>query len=59
MDYYGEMDQECVVLCDAINRIPGLRTIESCCGHGMHPYRIFYKVENMEKLAVLLYFLEN
>jgi len=39
--YDEMMDEECIPLCDAINDIPGLKTIESCCGHGKSPFRIY------------------
>jgi len=50
------MDKECVALCDAINIVPGLQTIESCCGHGEWTFKIWLKVKSLEKLPVLLYF---
>ena len=53
------IDKECVDLCDAINEIPGLRTTESCCGHGKTQYRIWFKVDNPEWLPSLLYFCDS
>ena len=35
------IDPECMALTKAINSLPGLRTTESCCGHGKTPYRIW------------------
>ena len=32
--YPGNMDRECVRLCDALNMSPGIQTVASCCGHG-------------------------
>lgn len=32
-----DMDKECIPLCQEINDIPGLKTNESCSGHGRHP----------------------
>ena len=32
--YEGQMDQEILSLCDALNCIPGVRTYDSCFGHG-------------------------
>ena len=61
MIYTGNMDRECVTLCDAINRIPGVVTIESCCGHGRTTYRIFFRLEHEERgldyLPILLYYI--
>jgi len=56
-EYANDMDKECVVLCDAINRIPGLRTIESCCGHGHHNFTVYFKVTTLEHLPILLYYI--
>lgn len=58
MTYPGDMDPECVALCDAINRIPGLRTTESCCGHGDSPFRVFFAVDDPKRFPVLLYYLD-
>lgn len=59
MDYIGVIDSECTPLCDAINRIPGLDTFESCCGHDKHPFRIWFTVSDLTALPVLLYFLDG
>jgi hypothetical protein len=32
------------LLCEALNTLPGVRTYESCCGHGQEPYRIWLHV---------------
>ena len=55
------MDPECVKLCEAINHIPGLRTYESCCGHGERPFYIWFTlrtVKGLRNLAHLLYWLD-
>jgi hypothetical protein len=57
----GSMDSECVELCNAINMIPGIRTIESCCGHGNSNFLVFLKVDGalgLENLPELLYWLD-
>jgi hypothetical protein len=59
MDYTDTIDQECLPLCDAINRISGIDTFESCCGHGDNPFRIWFSVNNLEALPQLLYFLDG
>lgn len=52
------MDAECVELCKAINRLPGLRTIESCCGHGKHGYWIWLTADSVEALMPLNYWVD-
>ena len=42
--YDEYMDKECLELCDAMNALPGIRTIESCCGHSGSPFSIFFRV---------------
>lgn len=58
--YTPPMDPECVPLCNAINRIRGIRTIESCCGHGERTFKIWLDVSaaGLENLPKLLYFLD-
>jgi hypothetical protein len=45
--YDGFMDDECIALCNAMNALPGITTVESCCGHGGlgSPFRIWFKVD--------------
>jgi hypothetical protein len=52
--YTGVMDHECVSLCNAINSISGLRTIESCSGHGIQQYRIWFTATDMKSLHILM-----
>lgn len=49
----GEMDEECVRLCDALNCIPGIRTFESCCGHGLDPFQVWMTAESVNSLYIL------
>ena len=58
MKYDDNMDKECIALCNAINKIPGLRTIESCCGHGEREYRIWFVVEFPQFFPILLYYID-
>lgn len=53
------MDNECTKLCEAMNGLPGIQTIESCCGHGKDPYRIWFTVEGLEFLPDLLYWFDG
>jgi hypothetical protein len=50
------IDKEVMSLCVALNRIPGVETVESCCGHGSSPYHIFFVVEDQEDLAPVCYY---
>ncbi len=49
------VDKECVDLCQSISMVPGIRTVESCCGHGEEPYRIWFKADNQRLLPPLLW----
>jgi hypothetical protein len=42
---YAKFDPEVVPLCQAMNALPGIKTTESCCGHGKEPFRIWFKVD--------------
>jgi len=54
------VDPECIELCEAINLYePDIFTVESCCGHGKTPYHIYFKVENLETLPHILYWLDG
>jgi hypothetical protein len=43
-----DLDAECKALCIALNRLPGLVTESSCCGHGKAPFRIWFRVTDFE-----------
>lgn len=53
------MDVECLALCDAINKLPGLQTIESCCGHGKESFNIWFVAEDLKYLPALLYWFDG
>lgn len=56
----SDLDPECVALCAAINEcLPGVETVESCCAHGMYPYRIWVWPESLDALPPLLYWLDH
>jgi hypothetical protein len=40
--YDGNMDKECIKLCDTLNSIPSIDTFESCCGHLKDRYSIWF-----------------
>jgi hypothetical protein len=52
------MDLECVKLCTAMNRLPGIETFESCCGHGDRPFKVWFFAESLEVLPALLYWFD-
>jgi hypothetical protein len=55
------IDPGCIDLCGAINKIPGIVTIESCEGNNKYscPYMIFFKAEHLGVLPPLLYWLDR
>src|SRR5208282_2528399 len=52
-------DPECLDLCTAMNRLGGIRTTESCCGHGKSQYMVFFMLESLEDLPPLLYYVDS
>ncbi len=48
-----DMDDECIALCNLLNRIPGVRTSESCCGHGKSPFRLWFRCTDITVIARL------
>ena len=50
MLYDGDMDKECIPLCDAMNAVKGIITSESCCGHGKESFSIYFKVTSFKGL---------
>ena len=49
-----DMDPECIPICTAMNNLPGIRTVESCCGHGERPHWIFFLAETIDSLCPIL-----
>jgi hypothetical protein len=54
-----DVDEECVALCNAMNRLPGITTIGSCCGHGQDWYSICFVAVSLEHLPDLLYWFDG
>ena len=48
-----DMDEECVEICNTLNRLPDTETRESCQGHGEHPFWVFFKCTNIDVLTRL------
>ena len=46
-------DPECIPLIMALNQLPGIKTVESCCGHLKSNYHIWFKCNNLTSLAIL------
>lgn len=40
------LDSEAVDLLLVLNRIPGLRTVESCCGHGRTAFQVWFQAHS-------------
>lgn len=53
MKYPNDMDPECIPICNALNAIPGIRTTESCYGHGREPFRVFFRLVDRRKVRYL------
>ena len=48
-----DIDEQCLELCDILNRLPFVETRESCAGHGNHPFWVFFKCTNLGVIARL------
>lgn len=57
--YDGRMDPEVISLCDAMNEMSGIRTVESCCGHDRDNFLIWFYADSLESLPELLYWLDG
>ena len=49
------IDPEVIDLCNALNNIVGVRTYESCCGHGKEPFRVWFRVKSLKPLPKIAY----
>lgn len=55
----ADLDPECLELCQAINDcVPGVATVQSCCGHDRHQYMVSVEPETPEALLPLLFALD-
>ncbi len=48
-----DMDPECLPLCVAMNKIPGVTTHHCCCGHGQYPFEVWFTVTEIAALTSL------
>ena len=56
--YYGAepgIDPEIEPLCDALNIISGVQTTSCCCGHDKNPIRIWFIVDSIKTLSLILW----
>ena len=52
---YDEIDFEIQKLCQELNAIDGIETVESCAGHGKYPCTIWLKCETIHDFNHLLF----
>lgn len=50
-----DIDPEVVPLCRALNRIPGVKTFESCCGHGKETFSVWFYTRSWGALKWIAY----
>lgn len=55
---YEKIDPECRELVRAMNRFDGVRTLDSCCGHGEPHYAIHF-LADIETLPDMLYWIDG
>ena len=53
------IDIECLALCEALNLYPGIKTCQSCCGHGKKPFKIWFTVKNLVDLPEVCYYFDR
>ena len=51
VDYGPGMDREIVRLCDVLNSLHGIYTVESCAGHGRWPMSVLFVCKSFKSLA--------
>jgi len=49
------LDIACLNLLVAMNALPGIKTRESCCGHGNSEYRIWFKMDDARSLGAITF----
>ena len=48
-----DMDYQCIGLCNVLNSLPTVETSESCCGHCMERYSIWFHCDSIKVLSRL------
>lgn len=51
----NDVDPECEALCAALNQYPGVRTTESCCGHGEDPFGVWFILDHPVVLPAVVH----
>ena len=54
-----DLDPEVTELVKAINLFPGIKTIESCCGHGKNVFNIWFVANDLTDLPGVLYYVDK
>lgn len=49
----SDMDEQCIDLCVTLNRLPGVTTFESCCGHNKYTFRVWFRCTNISTISRL------
>lgn len=52
-NYDGLMDIECIKICNYFNSLPGVKTFNSCCGHGSKTFFVFFECTDWRSLSFL------
>ena len=52
------MDTNCINLVRALNRLPGITTIESCEGHDRMPFKIWFIADSLDALIEPCYWVD-
>ncbi len=53
------IDIECLKICEAMNKFPGIGTTQSCCGHNKFEFRIWFASEDLKSLPAVIYFFDR
>lgn len=48
------MDPPCIPLFHALNKLPGIRTTSSCCGHGKKPFRMWLEACTLSNVTAVV-----
>lgn len=52
-EYDGNMDSECLKICNYLNSLPSVKTFSSCCGHGVKIFSLFFECTDWRSLSLL------
>ena len=59
-EYYGKngiignQDIGCINICAAINRVSGVETVWSCCGHENKPMRVIFRAKDFKSMTAIV-----